>query len=237
MSVIRLIQGQPKHYRMDGPDKLKITLELPDASRPACRPRAACSLRIEAERMSRDPRRPADRLAAGARSRQACATPTSTAHAGTRSADVRGVRARAPRREGEGRPEGSDAQRCRHRARGAASRSSLADAPVRGRLRDGNIDARSSPPRPPPDVASARRAVPTMPRIPAAEFARQLRARAPHGHGTGGRPQQHDPRPRRSAVRLPGREDGAKTNSTAGWKSASPRERSAPSWHVQRRLS
>ena len=32
MSVIRLIQGQPKHYRMDGPDKLRITLELPDAS-------------------------------------------------------------------------------------------------------------------------------------------------------------------------------------------------------------
>ena len=32
MSVIRLIQGQPKHYRMDGPDKLRITLELPDAA-------------------------------------------------------------------------------------------------------------------------------------------------------------------------------------------------------------
>lgn len=32
MSVIRLIQGQPKHYRMDGPDKLRITLDLPDAS-------------------------------------------------------------------------------------------------------------------------------------------------------------------------------------------------------------
>ena len=31
MSVIRLIQGQPKHYRMDGPDKLRITLDLPDA--------------------------------------------------------------------------------------------------------------------------------------------------------------------------------------------------------------
>ena len=31
MAVIRLIQGQPKHYRMDGPDKLRITLELPDA--------------------------------------------------------------------------------------------------------------------------------------------------------------------------------------------------------------
>ncbi len=32
MSVIRLIQGQPKHYRMDGPDKLRITLDLPDAA-------------------------------------------------------------------------------------------------------------------------------------------------------------------------------------------------------------
>ena len=31
MSVIRLIQGQPKHYRMDGPDKLRISLDLPDA--------------------------------------------------------------------------------------------------------------------------------------------------------------------------------------------------------------
>ena len=31
MAVIRLIQGQPMHYRMDGPDKLRITLELPDA--------------------------------------------------------------------------------------------------------------------------------------------------------------------------------------------------------------
>ena len=30
MGVIRLIQGQPKHYRMDGPDKLRIILELPD---------------------------------------------------------------------------------------------------------------------------------------------------------------------------------------------------------------
>jgi len=28
MSVIRMIQGQPKHYRMDGPDKLRITLDL-----------------------------------------------------------------------------------------------------------------------------------------------------------------------------------------------------------------
>ena len=32
MSVIRLIQGQPKHYRMDGPHKLRITLDLPDAA-------------------------------------------------------------------------------------------------------------------------------------------------------------------------------------------------------------
>ncbi len=31
MSVIRLIQGQPKHYQMDGPDKLRIKLDLPDA--------------------------------------------------------------------------------------------------------------------------------------------------------------------------------------------------------------
>ncbi|MGY1519699.1 transcription-repair coupling factor [Luteimonas sp. A482] len=30
MGVIRLIQSQPNHYRMDGPDKLRITLELPD---------------------------------------------------------------------------------------------------------------------------------------------------------------------------------------------------------------
>jgi transcription-repair coupling factor (superfamily II helicase) len=41
MSVIRLIQGQPKHYRMDGPDKLRITLELPD---PALRFNAARGL-------------------------------------------------------------------------------------------------------------------------------------------------------------------------------------------------
>ena len=41
MSVIRLIQGQPKHYRMDGPDKLRITLDLPD---PAERIRAARGL-------------------------------------------------------------------------------------------------------------------------------------------------------------------------------------------------
>jgi transcription-repair coupling factor (superfamily II helicase) len=32
MSVIRLIQGQPKHYQMDGPDKLRIRLDLPDAT-------------------------------------------------------------------------------------------------------------------------------------------------------------------------------------------------------------
>ncbi len=32
MSVIRLIQGQPRHYQMDGPDKLKIKLDLPDAA-------------------------------------------------------------------------------------------------------------------------------------------------------------------------------------------------------------
>ena len=32
MAVIRLIQGQPKHYRMDGPDKLRITLDLADAA-------------------------------------------------------------------------------------------------------------------------------------------------------------------------------------------------------------
>ncbi|NYZ62988.1 transcription-repair coupling factor [Luteimonas deserti] len=31
MAVIRLIQGQPAHYRMDGPDKLRVTLELPEA--------------------------------------------------------------------------------------------------------------------------------------------------------------------------------------------------------------
>ncbi|KRB06845.1 transcription-repair coupling factor [Lysobacter sp. Root690] len=31
MSVIKLIQGQPKLYQMDGPDKLKIKLDLPDA--------------------------------------------------------------------------------------------------------------------------------------------------------------------------------------------------------------
>ena len=32
MSVIRLIQSQPKVYSMDGPDKLRIRMELPDAA-------------------------------------------------------------------------------------------------------------------------------------------------------------------------------------------------------------
>ncbi|HEY5804188.1 MAG TPA: transcription-repair coupling factor [Lysobacter sp.] len=32
MAIIRLIQDQPKLYRMEGPDKLRMTLELPDAS-------------------------------------------------------------------------------------------------------------------------------------------------------------------------------------------------------------
>src|SRR5690606_35275823 len=32
MAVSRLIQGQPKHYRMGGPDKLRITLDHPDAA-------------------------------------------------------------------------------------------------------------------------------------------------------------------------------------------------------------
>ena len=31
MAVIRLIQGQPKLYQMDGPDRLKVKLDLPDA--------------------------------------------------------------------------------------------------------------------------------------------------------------------------------------------------------------
>ncbi len=31
MAVIRLVQGQPQRYRMDGPDKLRVTLDLPDA--------------------------------------------------------------------------------------------------------------------------------------------------------------------------------------------------------------
>jgi transcription-repair coupling factor (superfamily II helicase) len=32
MSVIRLIQGQPKVYSMEGPDKLRLRMELPDAA-------------------------------------------------------------------------------------------------------------------------------------------------------------------------------------------------------------
>ncbi|MEP6634348.1 MAG: transcription-repair coupling factor, partial [Luteimonas sp.] len=32
MSVIRLVQSQSKHYAMEGPDKLRIKLELPDAA-------------------------------------------------------------------------------------------------------------------------------------------------------------------------------------------------------------
>ena len=32
MAVIRLIQGQPKLYQMDGPDKLRVKLDLPDAT-------------------------------------------------------------------------------------------------------------------------------------------------------------------------------------------------------------
>jgi transcription-repair coupling factor (superfamily II helicase) len=32
MAIIRLIQGQPKLYRMDGPDKLRLTLDLPEAA-------------------------------------------------------------------------------------------------------------------------------------------------------------------------------------------------------------
>ncbi|MFC0677461.1 transcription-repair coupling factor [Lysobacter korlensis] len=32
MAVIRLVQGQPKSYQMDGPDKLRIKLDLPDAA-------------------------------------------------------------------------------------------------------------------------------------------------------------------------------------------------------------
>ena len=32
MSVIRLIQSQPKVYSMDGGDKLRLRMELPDAS-------------------------------------------------------------------------------------------------------------------------------------------------------------------------------------------------------------
>jgi len=32
MAIIRLIQGQPKLYKMEGPDKLRMALDLPDAS-------------------------------------------------------------------------------------------------------------------------------------------------------------------------------------------------------------
>ncbi|TWI07353.1 transcription-repair coupling factor [Aerolutibacter ruishenii] len=32
MAIIRMIQGQPKLYQMEGPDKLKVKLELPDAT-------------------------------------------------------------------------------------------------------------------------------------------------------------------------------------------------------------
>ncbi|NUS39080.1 MAG: transcription-repair coupling factor [Lysobacter sp.] len=32
MAVIQLIQKQPKHYQMDGPDKLRVKLDLPDAT-------------------------------------------------------------------------------------------------------------------------------------------------------------------------------------------------------------
>ena len=32
LTVIQLIQSQPKHYAMDGPDKLRIRLELHDAA-------------------------------------------------------------------------------------------------------------------------------------------------------------------------------------------------------------
>ena len=31
MTVIQLIQKQPRHYAMDGPDKLRLKLDLPDA--------------------------------------------------------------------------------------------------------------------------------------------------------------------------------------------------------------
>ena len=32
MAIIRLVQGQPKQYRMDGPDTLRLALELPEAT-------------------------------------------------------------------------------------------------------------------------------------------------------------------------------------------------------------
>jgi transcription-repair coupling factor (superfamily II helicase) len=31
MTVIQLIQKQPQHHAMDGPDKLRLKLDLPDA--------------------------------------------------------------------------------------------------------------------------------------------------------------------------------------------------------------
>jgi transcription-repair coupling factor (superfamily II helicase) len=31
LAIIRMIQGQPKLYQMDGPDKLRLKLDLPDA--------------------------------------------------------------------------------------------------------------------------------------------------------------------------------------------------------------
>ena len=31
MSIIQMIQGQPRHFQMDGPDKLRVKLDLPDA--------------------------------------------------------------------------------------------------------------------------------------------------------------------------------------------------------------
>ncbi len=43
MAVIRMIQGQPQLYRMDGPDKLRLSLDLPD---PASRLAAARALLI-----------------------------------------------------------------------------------------------------------------------------------------------------------------------------------------------
>ena len=32
MAINKLNQGQPKLYRMDGPSKLRLTLDLPDAT-------------------------------------------------------------------------------------------------------------------------------------------------------------------------------------------------------------
>jgi transcription-repair coupling factor (superfamily II helicase) len=32
MTVIQLIQKQPQHYTLDGPEKLRIKLDLPDAA-------------------------------------------------------------------------------------------------------------------------------------------------------------------------------------------------------------